>query len=73
MSKTNGKAVIGTITEILSGGRYEVLLHDSMTKVIGYAAGKMRLHHIRVLMGDRVDIVLDPFGGHATNRIVKRH
>ncbi len=38
--------------------------------VLAYLAGKMRLHRIRVLMGDQVDMVLDPYGGRA--RIVRR-
>ena len=38
--------------------------------VLAYLAGKMRLHRIRVLMGDSVEMVLDPYGGKA--RIVRR-
>ena len=38
--------------------------------VLAYLAGKMRLHRIRVLMGDQVDMILDPYGGRA--RIVRR-
>lgn len=38
--------------------------------VLAYLAGKMRLHHIRVLVGDQVEMVLDPYGGRA--RIVRR-
>lgn len=38
--------------------------------VLAYLAGKMRLHRIRVLMGDSVEMVLDPYGGRA--RIVRR-
>lgn len=38
--------------------------------VLAYLAGKMRLHRIRVLVGDRVDMVIDPYGGRA--RIVRR-
>ncbi len=38
--------------------------------VLAYLAGKMRLNRIRVLMGDSVDMVLDPYGGRA--RIVRR-
>lgn len=38
--------------------------------VLAYLAGKMRLHRIRVLMGDQVEVLLDPYGGRA--RIVRR-
>ncbi|MFA5942145.1 MAG: translation initiation factor IF-1 [Candidatus Paceibacterota bacterium] len=38
--------------------------------VLAYLAGKMRLHRIRVLVGDQVEMVLDPYGGRA--RVVRR-
>lgn len=38
--------------------------------VLAYLAGKMRLNRIRVLMGDQVEMILDPYGGRA--RIVRR-
>jgi len=37
---------------------------------LAYLAGKMRLHRIRVLVGDQVELVIDPYGGRA--RIVRR-
>ncbi|MFA6415121.1 MAG: translation initiation factor IF-1 [Candidatus Paceibacterota bacterium] len=51
---------VGAASE--EGGEGELLL--------AYLAGKMRLHRIRVLVGDQVDMVLDPYGGRA--RIVRR-
>ena len=38
--------------------------------ILAYLAGKMRMHRIRVLIGDRVELLLDPYGGRA--RITKR-
>jgi len=38
--------------------------------VLAYLAGKMRLHRIKVLVGDRVQVQLDPYGGRA--RIIRR-
>jgi translation initiation factor IF-1 len=40
--------------------------------VIAYLAGKMRLHRIKVVCGDSVDVLLD---GYSTNkgRITRRH
>ncbi len=38
--------------------------------VIAYLAGKMRLHRIRVLVGDTVEVLLDPYGGKP--RIIRR-
>ena len=38
--------------------------------ILSYLSGKMRLHRIRVLVGDKVLLELEPYGGKA--RIVKR-
>ena len=43
---------------------------EATEEMLAYLAGKMRLHRIRVLVGDRVSLVLDPYGGRA--RIVRR-
>lgn len=37
---------------------------------IAYLAGKMRIHRIKVLVGDKVIVKKDPYGG--KGRIVKR-
>jgi translation initiation factor IF-1 len=44
---------------------------ESGELLLAYLAGKMRLHRIRVLVGDNVELVLDPYGGRA--RIVRRN
>jgi len=40
------------------------------TEQIAYLAGKMKLHRIRILVGDKVEVLLDPYGG--KGRLVKR-
>ena len=67
-----------TKTDEPATGRVEEVLPNSLFRVrmpsgellLAYLAGKMRLHRIRVLIGDNVELVLDPYGGRA--RIVKR-
>ena len=66
---------VGTVEEVLPNSLFRVRIPASEEGVEGelvlaYLAGKMRLHRIRVLMGDSVDMVLDPYGGRA--RIVRR-
>ena len=39
-------------------------------EILAYLGGKMRMHRIKVLIGDKVEVVLDPYGG--KGRIVKR-
>lgn len=59
----------GVVTESLPNALFRVTL-DSGAETMAYLAGKMRLHRIRVLVGDKVTLVLDPYGGRA--RIVRR-
>lgn len=61
----------GIVMEALAGARFRVQM-DGGTDVICYLAGKMKVRRIQVYVGDRVEVVLDPAGGKATNRIVWR-
>lgn len=60
---------LGVVTESLPNALFRVTT-DGGVEILAYLAGKMRLHRIRVLVGDRVSLVLDPYGGKA--RIVRR-
>lgn len=62
--------ILGTVTETLPNTLFRVSL-DSGGEVIAYLAGKMRLHRIKVLVGDKVTLITDPYGGRA--RITRRH
>jgi len=69
MKQTNPR---GRITEALADMRFRVEMEDG--KVITcYMGGKLRVRNISLLVGDKVEVVLDPAGGNATNRIVWRH
>ena len=61
----------GEVLEQLGGSRYRVAMDDG-TEIIAYLSGKMRHRNINVYIGDKVEVALDPAGGHATNRIVWR-
>lgn len=61
---------IGTVVEALPNTMFRVQLEGSNTELIAYLSGKMRLHRIKVLVGDTVEIKLDPYGGRG--RLVKR-
>lgn len=63
------EVVIGVVDEALPNTLFQVKL-DGGERVLAYLAGKMRLHRIKVLVGDRVEVRLDPYGGRA--RIVRR-
>ena len=59
----------GVVDEALPNTLFRVSL-DSGEQVLAYLAGKMRLHRIKVLVGDKVLLKLDPYGGKA--RITRR-
>lgn len=67
-SKTEETAT-GTVEEVLPNSLFRVRM-PSGELLLAYLAGKMRLHRIRVLVGDQVELVTDPYGGRA--RIVRR-
>lgn len=55
--------------EALPNTLFKVKLENGREQ-IAYLSGKMRLHRIKVLIGDRVSVNLDKYGG--KGRIVKR-
>lgn len=64
------KTVFGIVTESLPNTFFKVKIDGENNEILTYLAGKMRLHRIRVLIGDRVSVELDPYGG--KGRITKR-
>ena len=63
------EVVEGVVEEALPNTLFRVKCGER-EPVLAYLAGKMRLHRIKVLVGDRVEMQLDPYGGRA--RIVRR-
>jgi translation initiation factor IF-1 len=59
----------GIVEEALPNTLFRIKL-DSGEVVLSFLAGKMRLHRIKVLVGDKVLVQIDPYGGKA--RIVRR-
>lgn len=60
----------GTVVESLPNTLFRVKLEGTEDVILAYLAGKMRMNRIRVLIGDRVELELDPYGGRA--RITRR-
>lgn len=69
-SSDKNDLVYGVVEEALPNALFRVVLDDSGETVLSYLSGKMRKFRIRVLVGDKVGLVLDPYGGKA--RITKR-
>lgn len=70
MADTEQEEVIqGVVIESLPSAMFRVEFPDGQV-LISYLAGKMRFNRIKVLVGDKVMVKLDPYGG--KGRIVKR-
>ena len=60
MGKKDKIEVEGKVTEVLKGSYYLVELENGHT-VTAYVSGKMRMHMIRILPGDKVTVALSPY------------
>ena len=62
--------VIGSVIETLPNTLFRVTVEGTDNQVLAYLAGRMRKNRIKVLVGDRVSLVMDAQGERA--RIVRR-
>lgn len=69
-SKDSNLERTGIVVESLPNIMFRVKIDGSEDELLSYLSGKMRLHRIRVLVGDKVLLELEPYGGKA--RIIKR-
>ena len=67
--KQKDALILGVITEALPNTLFRVTIPDDK-EVLAYLSGKMRIHRIKVLVGDKVALEDNPYGGKL--RIVKR-
>ncbi len=50
----------GRVTEALPNAFFRVLLEDG-NEILGFLSGKMRMHRITILPGDRVSVEMTPY------------
>ena len=70
MAKQDAIEVTGTVLETLANAMFRVKLENGH-KVLAHISGKMRMHYIKILPGDKVKIELSPYDL-ARGRIVYR-
>lgn len=61
----------GTVTEALPNALFKIQL-ESGQEIVGHLSGKMRIHYIRVVPGDRVKVQMTPYDlskGRITQRL----
>jgi translation initiation factor IF-1 len=71
LSKEEGIQVEGTVVEPLPNAMFRVELENGH-KVLAHISGKMRMHFIKILPGDKVTVELSPYDL-SRGRIVYRY
>ncbi|MBL1212989.1 MAG: translation initiation factor IF-1 [Ignavibacteriae bacterium] len=60
MAKQGPIKVDGVVTETLPNANFKVQL-DNGHNILAHISGKMRMHFIKILVGDKVAIELSPY------------
>lgn len=60
MSKEDVIEVQGTVSETLPNAMFRVELENGH-RILAHISGKMRMHFIRILPGDKVTVELSPY------------
>lgn len=60
MPKEDVIEVTGTVAETLPNAMFRVTLENGH-KILAHISGKMRMHFIRILPGDKVTVELSPY------------
>jgi translation initiation factor IF-1 len=60
MPKEDVIEMLGEVEENLPNATFRVKLENGHV-VLGYISGKMRMHYIRILPGDKVTVQLTPY------------
>jgi len=60
MSKTDAIEIEGIVVEKLPNAMFQVELENGH-QVLAHISGKLRMHYIRILPGDKVTLELSPY------------
>lgn len=71
MPKKDAIRLEATVLEALPNAMFNVELENGH-KILAHVSGKMRMHYIRILPGDRVTVEMSPYDLNK-GRIVLRH
>jgi len=61
----------GVVEEALPGLTFRVRLKDDNREILAYLGGRLKLHYIKVIPGDRVIVEMTPYD-EKKGRIVRR-
>ncbi len=60
MAKQGPIKIDGVVTETLPNATFKVKLENEH-EILAHISGKMRMHFIRILVGDKVSVELSPY------------
>ena len=60
MAKDDVIEIEGTIIDTLPNAQFKVKLQNNH-EILAHVSGKIRMHHIRILPGDKVTVELSPY------------
>ncbi|MEK6650935.1 MAG: translation initiation factor IF-1 [Bacteroidota bacterium] len=60
MAKQGPIKLDGVITDTLPNATFRVKL-DNAVEILAHISGKMRMHYIKILVGDRVTVEMSPY------------
>jgi translation initiation factor IF-1 len=60
-NKEQGIELEGSVVENLPNAVFRVKLDEGDMEILAHVSGKMRMHYIRILPGDRVKIEMSPY------------
>lgn len=52
--------MVGTVVEVLPNAKFVIVL-ENQHRIIGHVSGKIRMHYIRILPGDKVKVELSAY------------
>jgi len=61
LAKEEGIKLEGQVTEVLPNAMFRVLIDGWENPIIGIISGRMRMHNIKILLGDRVEMELSTY------------
>ncbi len=60
-NKEQGIELEGVVVENLPNARFRIKLDEGDLELLAHVSGKMRMHWIRILPGDRVKVEVSPY------------
>ena len=60
MAKEETLKFTGTVEEVLGNSMFRIKLENNHI-VTAYIGGKLRMHTIKIIMGDKVDVEMSPY------------